>query len=145
MLKVTKIVRFEMAHALHGYEGPCHHIHGHSYELHVTVQPASFTDEYVPAPGFVIDFRQLKELVQSVVLRHMDHQLFLSPAYLQQYGPMGQLSNLEIFPAEPSAENLLLYIARQLRASLPRGVVLRSLRLYETRDSYAEWEMEGIG
>ena len=37
MLKLTKIFHFEMAHAIHGYAGACKHIHGHSYELHVTV------------------------------------------------------------------------------------------------------------
>jgi 6-pyruvoyltetrahydropterin/6-carboxytetrahydropterin synthase len=37
MISITKIFRFETAHAIFGYEGPCAHIHGHSYELHVSV------------------------------------------------------------------------------------------------------------
>ena len=37
MIKITKIVHFEMAHAIYGYNGRCKNIHGHSYELHVTV------------------------------------------------------------------------------------------------------------
>jgi 6-pyruvoyltetrahydropterin/6-carboxytetrahydropterin synthase len=36
-IRVTKLFRFEMAHALNGYDGPCKNIHGHSYELQVTV------------------------------------------------------------------------------------------------------------
>ncbi|MDE7148907.1 MAG: 6-carboxytetrahydropterin synthase, partial [Bacteroidales bacterium] len=36
-LSVTKIFRFEMAHALPDYDGPCAHLHGHSYRLEVTL------------------------------------------------------------------------------------------------------------
>jgi 6-pyruvoyltetrahydropterin/6-carboxytetrahydropterin synthase len=41
--------------------------------------------------------------------------------------------------AEPSAENLLLFIRNSIRPYLPEGVTLSSLRLYETADSFAEW------
>lgn len=37
MLQLTKIFHFEMAHAIDGYAGACKNIHGHTYELHVTV------------------------------------------------------------------------------------------------------------
>ena len=37
MLLLTKIFDFETAHAIDGYNGMCKNIHGHSYELHVTV------------------------------------------------------------------------------------------------------------
>ncbi len=38
IIRITKAFNFEMAHALLGYKGPCKHIHGHSYELFVTVK-----------------------------------------------------------------------------------------------------------
>ncbi len=37
MIRLTKIFNFEMAHALYGYDGPCKNIHGHSYQLEVTI------------------------------------------------------------------------------------------------------------
>ena len=40
---------------------------------------------------------------------------------------------------EPTAENLLLYIKKILTSSLPTCVELSCLKLYETKDSYAEW------
>ena len=36
-LSITKIFRYEAAHALMGYDGLCANIHGHSYRLEVTV------------------------------------------------------------------------------------------------------------
>lgn len=38
VIRLTKEFKFEMAHALPGYDGPCRHIHGHSYELYVTIK-----------------------------------------------------------------------------------------------------------
>ena len=38
MIRITKEFKFEMAHALHGYDGLCKNIHGHSYRLWVTIR-----------------------------------------------------------------------------------------------------------
>ena len=38
MIRITKEFKFEMAHALHGYDGLCKNIHGHSYKLWVTIR-----------------------------------------------------------------------------------------------------------
>ena len=52
-----------MAHAIHSYAGACKNIHGHFYELQVTVSGKEWGDEYIPAPAFIFDF---KELIQSL-------------------------------------------------------------------------------
>jgi 6-pyruvoyltetrahydropterin/6-carboxytetrahydropterin synthase len=82
MLKLTKIFHFEMAHAIHGYAGSCKNIHGHSYELHVSVSSDLTETDYIPAPGFMIDFKAIKELVRSAVIDKLDHSLALSAGYL---------------------------------------------------------------
>ena len=38
MIRITKAFKFEMAHALYGYDGLCKNIHGHSYRLWVTIR-----------------------------------------------------------------------------------------------------------
>jgi 6-pyruvoyl-tetrahydropterin synthase len=40
---------------------------------------------------------------------------------------------------EPTAENFLIYILQSLGPVLPKNVQLTRLKLYETKDSYAEW------
>ncbi len=139
MLQVTKIFRFEMAHAIVGYDGPCKNIHGHSYELHVTTATPDDRDCYLPAPGFVIDFKDLKKIVQHTVIRKLDHQLVLSNEFLKKDASVKNLSNLFLWEVEPSAENLLIYLQKNIQENLPEGVQLKKLKLYETNDSYAEW------
>lgn len=138
MIQVTKIFRFETAHALHGYNGACRHVHGHSYQLHVTVT-AEEPEGYFPAPGILIDFKDLKRTVNEKAVDRLDHALVVSTAYLRANPDISAEENLLVIDAEPSAENLLLFIRNSIRPYLPKSVTLSSLRLYETADSFAEW------
>lgn len=139
MVTITKIFHFEMAHAIKGYEGPCKNIHGHSYELHVTVSSADKTAGYIPAPGFIIDFKDVKKNVQHSIIEKSDHCLLVSKDYLAENPSIASQENLVIFEAEPTAENLLTYISRILQKTLPAKTELVHLKLFETKDSYAEW------
>ena len=139
MLLITKIFRFETAHAIAGYEGPCKNIHGHSYELHVKVG-ANNDNEYLPAPGFIIDFKDLKKIVYSSVVNQLDHKLILSENFLKLHPHITEQENLVVWKIEPTAENLLLYIRKNIIELLPANIILAELKLYETKDSYAEWK-----
>ena len=138
MLSLTKIFHFEMAHAIYGYPGSCKNIHGHSYELQVTVTGDKENQNYITAPGFILDFKELKQLVTSSIIKTFDHKLILSGSYLNQNPAIKSQENLIVLEAEPTAENLLIYMAKILRNVLPEEVKLVRLRLYETKDSYAE-------
>lgn len=139
MLSVTKIFNFEMAHALFNYEGPCANIHGHSYILHVTVKSAKDRENQLIPPGFIIDFKELKQIVNAKVITLLDHKLVLSREYIDSFKSQILQTNLFQFETEPTAENLLLFISKELMASLPAHVSLHSLKLFETSSSYAEW------
>ena len=139
MLQLTRIFRFETAHAIHQYNGKCRDIHGHSYELHVTVSGIAAGDEYLPAPGFVMDFKQLKKLVSDSVIEKFDHKVLLSKSYLDEHPELTNLHNLVEWPGEPSAENMLVFMQRTIGNDLPEGLRLKGLKLFETADSYAEW------
>jgi len=139
MLQLTKIFHFETAHALHGYAGACKNIHGHSYELHVTVSSDNDYQNYIPAPGFMIDFKEIKKLVNVLVVEKFDHKVILSKDFLSDNPSFSSQENLVIFEAEPTAENLLIYILSNIQKGLPSNIQLVKLKLYETNDSYAEW------
>lgn len=139
MLHITKIFHFETAHAIHGYEGPCKNIHGHSYELHVTVSCNSDDNEYIPAPGFILDFKELKKVVHTSVIENFDHKLVLSTGFLAKNADLYKQPNLVVWQMEPTAENLLIYIRRALETKFSHDFALVALKLYETKDSYAEW------
>ncbi len=139
MIRLTKIFHFEMAHAIHEYQGACKNIHGHSYELHVTIASSDNCDEYIPAPGIVIDFKEIKKIVSAAIIETLDHKMVLSRNFLSKHPTLASQENLVIWEAEPTAENMLIYIKRALSNKLPDGVDLVHLKLYETKDSYAEW------
>jgi len=139
MLQITKIFRFEMAHAIHNYTGRCKNIHGHSYELHVTVASVDHDKNHIAGTGFIMDFKELKQLVNATVINKFDHKLLLSGEYIQSNPSLANQDNLCVWEAEPTAENLLIYIRQNIQQGLPPDIQLVKLKLYETNDSYAEW------
>jgi len=138
MITLTKIFRFESAHAIHGYPGACSNIHGHSYELHVSVADKQGGENFIDGMGIVMDFKELKTIVQESVICKLDHTLILSQATLKSMPGIPQDKMIR-FEYEPTAENLLIFIRNEITKSLPEHVQLTALRLWETRDSYAEW------
>ena len=139
MLQITKIFRFEMAHAVFGYKGKCQHIHGHSYVLHVSVTDQTTPDNFIASPGFIIDFKDLKKMVNESVIDGLDHKLVLSNEYLAVNKSMIIEKNIITWDAEPTAENILIYTRNQLQQAFPAEIKLKKLLLFETADSYAEW------
>ena len=138
MLTVTKIFNYEMAHALHRYDGACANIHGHSYRLEVSVTGPVITDSSNPKCGMIIDFGDLKQIVQTAVLNLFDHALVLNSA-MHATPLLQEFENIVWVDYQPTNENLLLDFASRIRSLLPEGVVLVRLRMYETVGSFAEW------
>jgi 6-pyruvoyltetrahydropterin/6-carboxytetrahydropterin synthase len=141
VIRVTKEFRFEMAHALWNYDGPCRNVHGHSYILYVTLagEPLESPDE--PRNGMVIDFGDLKKIVKEHIVNRFDHSLMVfgfAPAetveaYRQHFG------NVIVSPYQPTCENIVADIAAILGRKIPSGISLHSVKLYETATSFAEW------
>jgi 6-pyruvoyltetrahydropterin/6-carboxytetrahydropterin synthase len=128
-----------MAHAIQGYTGACKNIHGHSYELLVTVSGNVTKEEYIPAPGFIYDFKELKQLVNESIIKVLDHKLVLSEEYIAGHPSIRSQENLVILEAEPTSENLIIYMHQILSVVLPSTIKLAELKLYETKDSFARW------
>jgi 6-pyruvoyltetrahydropterin/6-carboxytetrahydropterin synthase len=143
-IRVTKIFRFEMAHALNGYDGACKNIHGHSYVLHVTVIGPVLNQRDHPKNGMVIDFTLLKEIVESNIVRKMDHTLLLDKTspYLEKLSDPELLGKIVLTEYTPTSENLLSEFAMILRKLIPDPLRLHHLRLSETSTSLAEWYAE---
>jgi 6-pyruvoyltetrahydropterin/6-carboxytetrahydropterin synthase len=139
MITLTKIFHFELAHAIHGYAGACKNLHGHSYELHVTIGNLKKNKDYLPAPGFIIDFKEIKKIVVTAIIEQFDHKVLLSKQFLEQQPSFLTQENLVTWEVEPTAENMLLFIKKTLHKKLPAGIKLVRLKLFETKDSYAEW------
>ena len=141
IIRITKEFKFEMAHALKGYDGPCKNIHGHSYELFVTVTGKPINDGTSSNNGMVIDFKLLKDIVRENIIENYDHALVLhkESAALIKDDSKELYGKLLAVNFEPTSENLLIHFASILKNKLPASVKLYSLLLRETVTSFAEW------
>ena len=144
MIRITKEFKFEMAHALKGYDGPCQNIHGHSYELKVTISGKPIMDEKNPKLGMVMDFGDLKNIVKETVVDIFDHALVLNNSY-----PEGISSELKsnfnkviFLDYQPTSELMVADFAERITSKLPEGIQLKYVLLRETVTSYAEWYAE---
>ena len=75
IIRITKQFKMEMAHALHGYDGLCKNIHGHSYKLWVTLRGAVKDEAGHKKDGMVLDFSLLKQMVKPLIIDKFDHSL----------------------------------------------------------------------
>ena len=140
-IRLSRKFAFECAHALLGYDGACRYIHGHSYKLEVSLLGPIRQQAGHPKNGMLMDFGELKQLVQQAVIQDWDHALLLN-----RNSPEGLIKALQenqeklvLLPYQPSCENMLLDTKKRLQAVLPAHCTLCRLMLSETDNSYAEW------
>jgi len=121
---VVREFKFEAAHYLPRYDGPCGQMHGHSYKLQVGV-----VGNVNPENGMVLDFGKLKETVNVLLIQHLDHTC------------LNEITSYLGFPADmPTAENMVVWIAERLSAPFQKdGLQLEFVKLWETDTSFAMW------
>ena len=113
-ISLTKIFTFDSAHRLYDYDGACANIHGHTYKLEVTVTGPL-------APDMVVDFNDIKKIVESTVLPRIDHN------YLN-----------DVVPFNPTVENMAIWITDLLEEAFHPPVRLQKIKLWENQRSFAE-------
>ena len=129
-----------MAHALKGYDGLCRNIHGHSYELLVTITGIPIADRTSSKLGMVMDFGDLKRIVRKSIIDEFDHALVLSHESANDFKPDVEMFGRTILvDYQPTSENMLIDFVARLKNQLPANVKLHHLLLRETVTSYAEW------
>ena len=144
-IRITKEFKFETAHALMGYDGLCKHIHGHSYELLVSIIGKPITDKTSPKLGMVLDFGDLKKIVKEEIVEKMDHCLILNAAGSKAEALKNSDEMFErviTVDYQPTSENMLIDFAERIKPRLPKDIQLKYMLLRETVTSYAEWFAE---
>ena len=142
MIRITKEFRFEMAHALHAYDGLCKNIHGHSYKLWVTVKGEVRDENGHVKDGMVIDFAELKEIVKPEIIDKYDHSLVLNANSPHALIDLSAFEKVFYLPYQPTSENLVMDFALKIKSKLPHDVELTKVVLSETASSFAEWKLE---
>ncbi|MCH7515581.1 MAG: 6-carboxytetrahydropterin synthase [Bacteroidetes bacterium] len=97
--------------------------HGHNYTLEVIV-----AGEVDPGTGFVMDLKELKEVVRKNVISKVDHKnLNLDTDFMKD--------------KIPTSENIVIAIWNELKDKITKGK-LYSVKLYETENNYFEYKGE---
>lgn len=109
--RITRSFSFEAAHQLPWHPGKCRRAHGHGYRLEVTVEGP------VDERGVVMDFDELKHVVDAEVVERFDHR------------------DLNELFDNPTAEVIAHDAWKRLEAA---GLRLARLRLWETEKSSVE-------
>lgn len=132
-ITVSRKAHFNAAHRLNNPDwsdeknarvfGKCNspNYHGHNYNLTVSV-----TGEVDDETGYVIDVKDLKDLIKSEIEDRFDHKNL-------------NLDTEEFKNLNPTAENIAAVIWKLLRTKLDERYNLK-IRLYETERNFVECE-----
>ena len=141
-IRITKQFNFETGHALYGYDGKCKNLHGHSYKLSVTVVGSPITDPNHVKFGMVIDFGDLKKIVNEEIVDVFDHATVFNKntPHLELANELKDRGHKVILADyQPTSENMVIDFAAKIKARLSEEIKLHSIKLRETETAYAEW------
>ena len=132
MIYLTRKCEFSASHFYHNPEwteaenrrvfGKCANLngHGHNYTLEITVK-----GDIDPLTGFVVDLKELKDVLNREVVDAMDHR------HLNKEVP-------EFASKVPTTENIAVAIWQRLAEKL-RVARLHRVRLYEMPDLFVDF------
>jgi len=112
MYVLTVRDHFDAAHSLRGYDGECRRLHGHTWDVEVTVDGA-----VLDAIGIVYDFKTLKDDLRAV-LDDYDHQ------HLNEVPPFDGMN--------ATAENLARVVFERLEARVGSAVKVTEVAVWES-------------
>lgn len=102
------------AHFLRNYEGPCKHLHGHTWKIEVTIQSDKLNNI-----GLVVDFKDMKQKLKEVLMP-LDHVCLNDLPYFKE--------------VNPSTENIAVYIYREFKKTCG-SFSLKCVRVWESETS----------
>ena len=130
-MHITRRERFSSAHRLNNPKlnsknnaklfGKCYDLHGHNYQLFVTVTGNINNDS-----GFIIDLKDLKKIIHAKIIDKLDHKIINDADFMKD--------------KIASTENLCLGIWDELEAPIKEmGAKLYRIKIFETENNSIEY------
>jgi 6-pyruvoyltetrahydropterin/6-carboxytetrahydropterin synthase len=147
---ITRRLEFDAGHRIPNHNSQCRHLHGHRYAMEITLSGQVVGTEGVPEQGMVMDFSDVKNVANEVLVKRWDH------AFLVYRGDAAVVAFLATLPGHktvvldvvPTAENLAAEAFRILDAAYVdtygNQLRLERVRLYETPNNWADAVRSGI-
>ncbi len=121
---VTKRFNIASAHFLPGYPGKCANMHGHTWDIEITIAGT------VGSNGILIDFSSIKSILVEPLKELLDHKI-LNEQKLDDW-------NLDNPTAENLASAILIWCNTRLSSHLAKtDHIVSSVKVWESPDSYA--------
>lgn len=117
MYELSIKTHFSAAHFLRGYEGKCENMHGHNWDVEVSVK-----SDVLNGIGIVIDFKEMRKALNDV-LDGLDHKVINDEKYFIENNP--------------SCENIAKYIFDTFKDMLIeyKNIQVSKVKVWETQDA----------
>lgn len=131
MFRVTRQIDFCYGHRLLNYDGKCKHLHGHNGRVIISLEAPTLDDR-----GMVLDFSDIKRVVNSWIDDQLDHRMILhrDDPYVSFF--QSQNEPLYLLDVNPTAENIAKLIHEY---AVAQGFPVVETSLWETRNCYATY------
>ncbi len=131
MYKVSKEIHFCYGHRLLNYDGKCAHPHGHNGKAVIDLESKTLDGR-----GMVVDFGDMKEIVQKWVDLELDHKMIL-----KKQDPLVKILKemkepFFLMDENPTAENLAKLIYQFTKS---KKLPVTSVTFWETISSSATY------
>lgn len=129
--EISLEMTFDAGHRIVGHKGKCARLHGHTYKAHIMASGV------VKEPGFVVDFGDIKDLVNK-----WDHRLLLwnrdpfLDGYDWTFDSLRQ-DGIETLQFNPTAEMMAWDLATRIKNQFELTGVM--VELWETQTSMARY------
>ena len=132
-MKIAKEFTWEMGHRLSFHKGKCKNLHGHSYKCMIELSGDPDVN------GMVLDYFDMKTIIEPII-DNFDHAFMVYENDFEVIEALEKLNSRKVVvDFETTAENICLYILKQIKSSeLPKNVKSVKVRVMETDNSYAE-------
>ena len=95
-------------------------LHGHNYDLYITIKGPINKES-----GFIINLKSLNELVNKKIISKLDHSIIHENPWFKD--------------KQPSTENLVLFIWREIVSDITSPARLHRIKLRETDTIFTEY------
>ncbi|HEX9204853.1 MAG TPA: 6-carboxytetrahydropterin synthase QueD [Candidatus Deferrimicrobiaceae bacterium] len=116
---LTVRTSFSAAHRLREYDGNCERLHGHNWQVEVSV-----ASETLDERGIALDFRAIKAALNDL-LSALDHR------YLNEVSPFDRLN--------PSSENLARHLFEEMERKMSGAARIARVTVWESEDARADY------
>jgi 6-pyruvoyltetrahydropterin/6-carboxytetrahydropterin synthase len=138
MVRMTTKFFFDAAHRMYNYEGKCRFLHGHHYQVEVTLAA-----EALDKDGFVLDYRCVKDALSGWVNEHWDHNTILSDRdkELGQVISASTGQNVFYIAGNPTVEAMVKHLMQNVCPQIFINLPARCERLSITEYEHCSAEM----